>query len=308
MKKLLLAAPLALMLGALPAVAQQPAQRPAQPAANSNRVPAADMKTLPDPLAAVNSVWMDDLTILEIRDAMKKGKTTALIMTGGVEDNGPYTTIDKHNIMLRATGEAIARRLGNALVAPVIRIHQGNPMTMDLPGSVVLSVETFKAVIKDYANSLKTEGFKNIYLMGEDGGAQTPMDEIAKAIATEWGANSSAKIAYIPEYYKEDPWSCNYLRKTLNIQQMPLDYCSGGGGVIYHDDYHYSAIIATVDPSAIRVQQRRDTKLFSVNSVDMDPLEKTILTGWKLIDYRTDITVAAISKVVGGMTTAQAGK
>ena len=301
MKRLL---PLALLVLALALASSAVAQQAQQ----SNRVPAADMKTLKNPLAAVNSVWMQELTILEIRDAMKAGKTTALIMTGGVEDNGPYTTTDKHNVMLRATGESIARRLGNALVAPVINIHQGNPLTMDLPGSIVLTPETFKAVIKDYANSLKTEGFKNIFIMGEDGGAQTPMDQVAKEIAAEWGASSPTKIAYIAEYYREDPWSCNYLRKDLNIQQQPLDYCSGGGGVIYHDDYHYSAIIATVDPDQIRVQQRRDAGLLSVNGVDLDPLTKTILTGWKLIDYRTDITVRAIQKALSTTATAQVGR
>jgi hypothetical protein len=298
MKRLFLIAPtiagltLGLTLGSGSAVAQQAA-------ANSNRVPSADMKAIPNPIAAVNSVWMEELTVVEIRDAMRKGMTTALIVTGGVEDNGPYTSIDKHNVMWRATGESIARRLGNALVAPVIAIHQGNPTTQDLPGSIVLTPETFRAVMKDYATSLKTQGFKNIFIMGEDGGAQGHMDTVAKELTAEWGAASSAKVAYIPEYYREDPWSCNLLRKELNIQQQPLDYCSGGGGVIYHDDYHYSAILATVAPDRIRVQQRRDAGLFSVNSVNLDPLDKTILTGWKLIDYRTDITVRAIQKAMG---------
>ena len=294
MKRLLLIAPmfLGLFFGSAPAVAQQAA----------TRIPAADLKTLPNPLAPVNSVWMEELTTLEVRDALREGMTTALIMTGGIEENGPYTSLDKHNVMLRATGESIARRLGNALVTPIVRVHQGNPLTSDLPGSIVLTPETFKAVIRDYANSLKTQGFKNIFVFGEDGGSQTPLDSVAKEITREWGAASPARVAYIAEYYHEDPWSCNYLRKDLNIQQQPLDYCSGGGGVIYHDDYHYSAIIATVDPAQIRVQQRRDAKLLSVNSVDLDPLEKTILTGWKLIDYRTDITVRAIQKALGTTT------
>ena len=43
-----------------------------------------------------------------------------------------------------------------------------------------------------------------------------------------------------------------------SILAPPLDYCSGGGGVLYHDDYHYSAVIAAVAPEHIRVQQRRD--------------------------------------------------
>ena len=300
MKRSLLAAS-ALLLGLPlgPLAAQQPQQ-------NQNRVPAADLTTIPNPIAPVNSVWMEDLTVLEVRDAIRKGMTTALIITGGVEENGPYTTTNKHNLMAQATGEAIARRLGNALVAPIVTIHQGNPETMALPGSVVLTPETFRAVIRDYATSLRTQGFKDIYIMGEDGGSQTPLDTAAKEITAAWGPSSPARVAYIAEYYREDPWSCNLLRGELNIQQQPLDYCSGGGGVIYHDDYHYSAIIATFAPEQIRTQQRRDAKLFSVNGVDLDPLEKTIAIGWKLLDYRADITVRAIERARAAAASTQA--
>ncbi len=39
----------------------------------------------PRPIEALDSVWMEELTWMEIRDAVKDGKTTALILTGGVE-------------------------------------------------------------------------------------------------------------------------------------------------------------------------------------------------------------------------------
>jgi hypothetical protein len=295
MKRSLLVASALLIASAVAPRATEAQQQTAQP---DWRVPAADLNAIPNPIAPVNSVWMDELTVIEIRDAIRKGATTALVITGGVEENGPYTTTDKHNVMAKATGEAIARRLGNTLVAPVIRVHQGNPNTMALPGSVVLSNETFRAVIRDYANSLKTQGFKNIFVFGEDGGSQGQLDTAVKEIQAEWGASSPTRIAYIAEYYREDPWSCNYLRQTLNIQQQPLEYCNGGGGVIYHDDYHYSAIMATIAPEHIRVQQRRDAGLFSVNKVDLDPLEKTTKVGWDLLDYRAEITVRAIQKAM----------
>lgn len=266
--------------------------------ASGQRVPAADLTTIPNPIAPVNSVWMEELTVIEIRDAIRSGATTALIITGGVEENGPYTTTAKHNLMARATGEAIARRLGNTLIAPVIAIHQGNPETQALPGSIVLTPETFRSVIRDYATSLRTQGFQNIFLFGEDGGSQAQLDTAAGETMSAWGSNSPARLTYIPEYYREDPWSCILLRQELDIQQQPLDYCSGGGGVIYHDDYHYSAILATEAPEHIRVQQRRDAGLFSVNGVDLDPLERTMANGWKLIEHRTEITVRAIQSAM----------
>src|SRR6058998_958256 len=78
-----------------------------------------DPKT-PRPIDAVDTVFIEDLTWMEVRDAMKAGKDTVIVASGGIEQNGPYLVANKHNVVLRATTEAIAHKLGNALVAPII--------------------------------------------------------------------------------------------------------------------------------------------------------------------------------------------
>ncbi|MBI4475002.1 MAG: hypothetical protein HY646_20210, partial [Acidobacteria bacterium] len=47
----------------------------------------------PNPIPAVDSVWLEELTWIEVRDAMRAGKTTAIITTGGIEPNGPYLAL-----------------------------------------------------------------------------------------------------------------------------------------------------------------------------------------------------------------------
>src|SRR6266496_4081371 len=75
----------------------------------------------PRPIAAdTSSVWVEEMTWMEVRDALKNGKRTVIIPTGGVEQNGPYLATGKHNYVLRATAEAIARKLGDALVASIV--------------------------------------------------------------------------------------------------------------------------------------------------------------------------------------------
>ena len=44
----------------------------------------------PRPIDAIDSVWIEDMTYMEVRDAMKAGKTTALLFAGSTEQNGPY--------------------------------------------------------------------------------------------------------------------------------------------------------------------------------------------------------------------------
>ncbi|GIS79052.1 MAG: hypothetical protein CM1200mP14_06180 [Gammaproteobacteria bacterium] len=132
--------------------------------------PAKDMMTFPRPIEALDNVWIEELTMLEVRDALKDGKTTALILTGGIEENGPYLTTGKHNHVLAVMGDAIARRLGNALVAPIVTIEPGNP---ERAGHQVVSAshgETFQAVLRDMSTSLKAQGFKDIFLIGDSGG------------------------------------------------------------------------------------------------------------------------------------------
>ena len=72
-----------------------------------------DMMEFPRPIDALDNVWIEELTMLEVRDALRDGTTTALILTGGIEENGPYLTTGKHNHVLRVMGESIARRLGS---------------------------------------------------------------------------------------------------------------------------------------------------------------------------------------------------
>ena len=53
-----------------------------------------------------------NLNPAKVRDALAAGKTTAVVATGGVEDNGPYLATGKHDYILRGTSEAIARKYG----------------------------------------------------------------------------------------------------------------------------------------------------------------------------------------------------
>ena len=84
---------------------------------------------LPSPLAAEvpDTVFMEELTWTEVRDAIRAGKTTIIFPTGGTEQNGPHMVLGKHNFIVKHAAEQIARRLGNALVAPVLAyVPEGN--------------------------------------------------------------------------------------------------------------------------------------------------------------------------------------
>ncbi|MEP6784062.1 MAG: creatininase family protein, partial [Acidobacteriota bacterium] len=63
------------------------------------------------PTKAPDTLFIDELTWEETRDAMKSGKTVFIVPTGGTEKNGYQMVIGKHNFIVRYTADQIARRL-----------------------------------------------------------------------------------------------------------------------------------------------------------------------------------------------------
>jgi hypothetical protein len=101
-----------------------------------------------------------------------------------VEQNGPYLVTGKHNVILRATTEAIARELGNALVAPVVPfVPEGDldPPSghMQYPGTISVREGTFRAEERRRAGLFRIIGIE----LG-------PLDETLK-VARELVANQA---------------------------------------------------------------------------------------------------------------------
>jgi len=248
-----------------------------------------DMDTFPRPIEMADNVWIEELTMLEVRDLLADGWRTALVLTGGIEENGPYLTTGKHNHVLRVMGDAIARELGQTLVAPIITVEPGRPERATTPGGIRYSQETFRAVLRDYAVSLRAQGFENIFFLGDSGGNQRGMAEVAAALRQEW-AGEDVVIAHIPEYYNYDDVLA-YQRDALGIDEDPR--LEG-----LHDDYYITTIIMHDDPEHVRFRQRVDADRASINGIPITPLEEALEHGRRIADFRTEATVEAIHRAV----------
>ncbi len=145
----------------------------------------------PNPLKTPDTVWLEEMTWMDVRDALKAGKTTVIIPTGGMEPNGPWLALGKHNYILRVNCDAIARKLGNALCAPIIPlVPEGgiDPKSghMATVGTISLREETFQAMLADVVHSFKMHGFENIVLIGDSGGNTKGMQAVADKWNAEW--------------------------------------------------------------------------------------------------------------------------
>ncbi len=185
--------------------------------------------------------------------------------------------------------DIIARKLGNALCAPIAFMAPANLERMSAPGSVSITAETFKAVISDEATSLKMQGFKNILFMCDHGSDEKPMQEAAAALAEKW-KDSGTGIYYVKEYY-DDKALVTFEQDVLGVHEETFT------GPRYHDDYPYAVVSMVFAKEDVRLAERIKAKQTTVNGIDINT-PKAMEDGRKLIAFHSDLAVKAIQKLI----------
>ncbi|MEO6223115.1 MAG: creatininase family protein [Vicinamibacterales bacterium] len=152
------------------------------------------------PSNAPDTVFIDELTWEETRDAINAGTTSVIIPTGGTEKNGYHMVLGKHNYVVTHAANLMARRLGKTLVAPTIQyVPEGNPDRQN-PGAISLPSPAYDQLLDAAARSLKVHGFTNILFIGDSGGNQAGMTAVGTALSEEWKAEN-VKVHSLTDYY-----------------------------------------------------------------------------------------------------------
>jgi creatinine amidohydrolase len=246
-----------------------------------------------NPLPAPNTVWMEEMTWMDVRDAMKAGKKSVIISTGGIEPNGPWLALGKHNYVLRANCDAIARKMGDALCAPIVPfVPEGTieppESHMRTVGTISLREETFEALLTDIVHSYKVHGFENIILIGDSGGNQDGMKAVADKLNDQWKAKPA--VVHVREYYAYN--TVDELLKQLGVIKPEMK--SDG----LHDDPGITMNMMVTDPNSVRYEQRVKAKKATINGVSIADKAKTLELGKKIVEMRATNTVAAIQKAL----------
>ena len=244
----------------------------------------------PNPLPEADTVWLEEMTWMDVRDALKAGKTTAIIPTGGIEPNGPWLVTGKHNYVLRANCDAIARDLGNAICASVMELVPEGSIEppsghMRSPGTLSLRQETFEAVLTDVAHSLKVHGFEHIIFIGDSGGNRTGMANVAETLTAKWAGDAAA--IHIPEYYRAPPGTPNVLRDLgVTREGMPSDHLHDGAGITLN--------MMLDDPRSVRWAERVATGQATINGVSIADLGRSLELGTLVSEARARRTADLI--------------
>jgi creatinine amidohydrolase len=252
---------------------------------------------------AQSKVDFEMMTWPEVKKAMAEGKTTALIYNGGTEQRGPQNVNGGHTLMAHATVIAIAEKLGNAIAAPVLpfSVNNANPA---LPGTIGLTGPLFASINEQVAEQMIKNGFKNVVLMGDHGGGQKELGEVAKKLDEKY-SGQGIRVVFCDEVYAKAQGDFD---KYLEEKHLPVSshagipdtsemlYLGGDKGWVRKD------LIATAVGDPMRKPgEARDPNAKRINNgIQGDARPSTVELGKKAFDMKVDEGTDQIRRLLAG--------
>ncbi len=239
-----------------------------------------------------DTVFLEELTWTEVRDAIKAGKTSVIFPTGGTEQNGPHLVLGKHNYIVKHTAEQIARRLGNALVAPVLTyVPEGDldPPTghMLFPGTITLPNEYFMKVTEYAVRSFKVNGFKDIILLGDSDKNQAGLEAVAEMLNREW-ADSDVRVHYVSDYYYGGSRIVDWLQEQGETSE----------DIGQHAGLVATSILLAIDATLIREARLEPSSNYDEMGFTGNPSRASVAYGQKALVFKIEAALVQIENLM----------
>jgi len=246
------------------------------------------------------TIFLEELTWTEVRDAILSGTTSIILPTGGTEQNGPHIVLGKHNFIIKYTAEQIARRLGQTLVAPVLPyVPQGDiePPTghMRFPGTITLPNEYYMKLLEYAARSFKAHGFKDIIFIGDSGGNQAGMKTVCEMLNEEW-TRTDVRVHFISDYLGGNgfrAWLLNQGETEASIGRHAGIPATSQLWSIHPELIRQDKLAPGItDPTPWQVEEYRRT------GVSGDPTRASVAYGQKGLELKVEAALAQIKRLM----------
>jgi creatinine amidohydrolase len=252
---------------------------------------------LPASLGAQRGIaapFLEGMTWTEVRDAIQSGKRAVIVPTGGTEQNGPHMVLGKHNYIVTFAAGVIAQRLGNALVAPTIQyVPEGNIDAAnfgDKPGVISHPSPAYDDLLDAAASSLRVHGFTEILLIGDSGGNQQGLTNVAAKLNAEW-AGSGVRVYALTDYYQK---SRVELRAWL-LEKFGYDAATAGS----HAGITDTSQLLYIFPEGIRRDRLMPNGGGPNSGVSGDPTKATADIGRQAIEFKVNAAIAQYRSLRG---------
>lgn len=242
---------------------------------------------------ASGSVYLEELTWTELRDAIRANRTTILIPVGGTEQNGPHMALGKHNVRVKALAGRIAASLGTALVAPVVAyVPEGDlsPPTghMRFAGTISVPDDVFRNVLDSAARSFKQHGFVDVVLIGDSGNYQAQLKAVAARLNRDW-AGTPARAHYIEDYYRAAQIDYVHALRAKGLSEAQIGKHAGTAD---------TSLLMAIDAALVRPEQMAAAASEgTAGGTAGDPRASSAALGEIGVDLIVARTVAAIRDV-----------
>lgn len=261
-------------------------------------------------LVAQSSIDFEMMTWPEVKRAIAGGKTTALVYNGGTEQRGPQNVNGGHTLMGHATVLAIAEKLGDAIAAPVMPFSVNNA-NAELPGTIGLTGPLFAALNEQVAEQLIKNGFKAVVLMGDHGGGQKELGEVAKKLDEKY-ASQGVRVVYCDEVYSKangdfDRWLADNGYPLSSHAGIPdtseMLYLGGDKGWVRKE-----LVASAIGDPVRKPGEARDPNARRVNNgISGDGRRSSAELGKRIFDTKVNYAVAQIRQLLAPKT-ASAGR
>jgi creatinine amidohydrolase len=114
-------------------------------------------------------LFIERLSWTEVEAALARGMRRAIVCAASTEQHGPHLPEATDALLGAAYAEGLARELGDALVAPIIR-PACSEHHMAFAGSVTIPETLLMDLIDAYLASLRRHGFERFVVMSSHGG------------------------------------------------------------------------------------------------------------------------------------------
>jgi len=250
---------------------------------------------------ALRTIDFEMMTWSEVKKAIESGKTTALIYNGGTEQRGPQNVNGGHTLMGHSTVLAIASKLGNAIAAPVMPFSVDNASAI-LPGTIGLTGPLFRDLNEQVSEQLIKSGFKNIVLMGDHGGGQKELGEVATKLDAKY-AGQGIRVVYCDEVYSKangdfDKWLAENKYPASSHAGIPdtseMLYLGGNKDWVRKD-----LVKTAVGDPARKPGEPRDPNAQRINNgITGDGRPSTAALGKRIFEMKVDYAVNQIQKLL----------
>lgn len=244
--------------------------------------------------AAPATVYLEELTWTELREAIDAGTTTVIIPIGGTEQSGPQIALGKHNARVRVLAGKIATALGHTVVAPVLAyVPEGSisppAAHMRFAGTISISDEAFRATLESASRSLRQHGFRDVVLIGDHGGYQGQLEAVARRLNRDW-AGTPARAHYIATYYRSADADYAAVLRAKGLTPAQIGSHAGTAD---------TSLQLAVEPAMVRPEQfGRAAREGQAVGVAGDPRPATSALGQTGVDLIVSQSVAAIRSAV----------